>query len=167
MVPRVTSQNRLYIPMGIVDEQTIISDNAMFVYNAPLWLLGLLESRMHMDWMRAVSGRLKNDYRYSAGLSYNTFPVPPLSKRRKNEIETIVFDILDIREEEPGNIAELYGSPLAEKNPKPMNAHLLAAHRELDEVIDRAYKPDGFKDDSQRLSWLLKMYEEKVQSLGE
>ncbi|WP_171030690.1 class I SAM-dependent DNA methyltransferase [Lactobacillus delbrueckii] len=165
IIPRVSSENRIYAPMGIVDSNTIISDSAMAIYDAPLWLLGLLESRMYMTWMRSVGGRLKTDYRYSAGLVYNTFPVPELSTRRKNEIEDLVLKILDIRDEEGGTLAELYGSPLAEKNPKPMNARLLEAHQELDRVVDRAYKPSGFKDDAERLSMLLEMYAEKVKDV--
>lgn len=65
--------------MGYIQPDTVISDSAMAIYDAPLWLLGLLESRMHMTWLRAVGGRLKTDYRYSASLIYNTFPVPKLS----------------------------------------------------------------------------------------
>ena len=165
IIPRVSSENRLYVPMGIVGDDTVISDSAMAIYDAPIWLLGLLQSRMHMVWLRTVGGRLKTDYRYSASLVYNTFPVPELSTRRKNEIEDLVLNILDIRDEEGGTLAELYGSPLAEKNPKPMNPRLLKAHQELDEVVDRAYKKSGFKDDNERLSLLLKMYSEKVKEL--
>ena len=162
VIPAVSSENRYYVPMGYLDSNYVISNAAMAIYDAPLWLLGLLESRMHMTWLRAVGGRLKTDYRYSAGLVYNTFPVPELSTRRKNEIEDLVLNILDIRDEEGGTLAELYGSPLAEKNPKPMNPRLLEAHQALDEVVDRAYKPSGFNDDNERLSLLLKMYSEKV-----
>ena len=115
-----------------------------------------------MIWLQTVGGRLKNDYRYSAVLVYNTFPVPALSTRRKNEIEELVWKILDIRDEEGGTLAELYGSPLAEKNPKPMNPRLLSAHQELDEVVDRAYRDRPFKDDNERLSLLLNMYSQKV-----
>lgn len=165
VAPRVSSESRIYIPFGIVDSSVIISDSAMAIYDAPLWLLGLLESRIHMTWLRAVGGRLKTDYRYSAGLVYNTFPVPEMSTRRKNEIENLVLNILDIREEEGGTLAELYGSPLAEKSPKPMNSRLLEAHQELDRVVDRAYKSSGFKDDAERLSLLLEMYEEKVKDV--
>lgn len=163
----VSSQNRLYVPMGIVGEDTVISDSATAIYDAPMWLFGLLESRIHMEWLKNAGGRLKTDFRYSANLVYNSFPVPSMSTRRKNEIESCVYEILNIREEEGGTLADLYGSPLAEKNPKSMNPRLLEAHQKLDEVVDRAYKADGFKDDSQRLSLLLKLYEEKVQSLGE
>lgn len=167
IVPRVSSENRLYVPMGYIDSNYVISDSAMAIYDAPLWLLGLLESRMHMTWLRAVGGRLKTDYRYSAGLVYNTFPVPELSTRRKNEIEDLTLNILDIRDEEGGTLAELYGSPLAEKNPKPMNPRLLKAHQELDKVVDRAYKASGFKDDNERLALLLNMYSKKVSENNE
>lgn len=167
IIPRVSSQNRYYVPMGIVDENTIISDSATAIYGATLWLLGLLESRMHMIWLKAVGGRLKNDFRYSAGLVYNTFPIPKLSSRRKNEIEQLILNILDIREEEEGTLADLYGSPLAQKNPKPMNPRLLKAHQELDEVVDRAYRSTGFKDDNERLAVLLDMYSKKVHEENE
>ena len=162
IVPRHTSSARIYLPIGIVEKNIVIADSAIGIYNAPLWLFGILESRMHMQWIKTLSGRLGNGYRYSNILVYNTFPVPELSSRRKNEIEQIVLDILDIREEESGTLAELYGSPLAEKNPKPMNPRLLKAHQELDEVVDRAYKPNGFRDDNERLALLLDMYSKKV-----
>ncbi|WP_278960676.1 class I SAM-dependent DNA methyltransferase [Lactobacillus apis] len=162
IVPRVTSNNRLYIPIGLGNHNTIITDTAMAIYDAPLWVMGLLESKIHMTWLKAICGRLGLGFRYSAGVVYNTFPVPILSSRRKNEIEQLVLNILDIREEEGGTLAELYGSPLAEKNPKPMNPRLLKAHQELDEVVDRAYKPSGFKDDNERLALLLDMYSKKV-----
>lgn len=162
LLPRVSSKNRPYMPMSVLDSNEIVSDTATAIYNAPLYLFGLLESAMHMVWMKNIGGRLKNDYRYSSDLVYNTFPVPNLSTRRKNEIEQLVWKILDIRDEEGGTLAELYGSPLAEKNPKPMNPRLLAAHQELDEVVDRAYRDRPFKDDNERLSLLLNMYSQKV-----
>lgn len=161
VVPRVSSENRLYVPFGFV-EDSIVADSAMLIYNPPLWLLGLLESKMHMIWLKNIGGKLETRYRYSSNLVYNTFPIVQMSDRRLKLIESFVYEILDVREEEGGTLAELYGSPLAEKNPKPMNPRLLVAHQKLDEVVDRAYKADGFKDDSQRLSLLLKMYEEKV-----
>ena len=163
-IPRVTSNSRYYIPMNIFDSNTIITDTAMAIYDPDLWIMGILESRMHMIWVQKLCGRLGVGYRYSASIVYNTFPLPKLSSRRKNEIEQIVLNILDIREEESGTLAELYGSPLAEKNPKPMNPRLLKAHQELDEVVDRAYKANGFKDDNERLALLLEMYSEKIKN---
>ncbi|WDC81361.1 class I SAM-dependent DNA methyltransferase [Ligilactobacillus ruminis] len=166
VVPCVTSGNRIYAPIGFVQDDTVIANSANTIYGAELWLMGILMSKMQMIWLRTVGGKLKNDYRYSATMVYNTFPVPELSTRRKNEIEDLVLNILDIRDEEGGTLAELYGSPLAEKNPKPMNPRLLEAHQALDEVVDRAYKPSGFNDDNERLSLLLKMYSEKVKEQG-
>lgn len=163
IIPVVSSESRIYIPMGYINSNVIPSYATFVIYDAPLWLLGLLESRMHMTWLRAVGGKLETRYRYSAGLVYNTFPVPNLSTRRKNEIEALVWNILDIRDEEGGTLAELYGSPLAEKNPKPMNSRLLAAHQELDQVVDRAYRDRPFKDDSERLTLLLDMYRDKIE----
>ena len=125
LVPGTSSENRDYVPMGFVGEDTIISNSAYVIYNAPIWLLGLLESRMHMVWLRAVGGRLKTDYRYSAGLVYNTFPVPELSTRRKNMIEEQVFEILDLREELGGTLAELY-------HKDTMPDSLREAHKKLD-----------------------------------
>ena len=156
LVPRVSSENREYVPMGFVGEDTIISDSAMAVYNAPIWLLGLLESRMHMVWLRAVGGRLKTDYRYSAGLVYNTFPVPELSTRRKNMIEEQVFEILDLREELGGTLAELY-------HKETMPESLREAHKKLDEIVERAYKDTPFNSDEERLSHLLKRYKEMTE----
>lgn len=71
---------------------------------------------------------------------------------------------MDIRDEEEGTLNDLYGSPLAEKNPKPMNPRLLKAHQELDEVVDRAYKSNGFKGDNDRLALLLDMYSRKIKN---
>lgn len=161
-IPQASSGNRDYIPMGYISAKSIIAAPNFGVYNAPIYLLGILMSKMHMSWIKAVGGKLKTDFRYSNRLCFNTFPIPTLSTRRKKEIEQLVLNILDIREEEGGTLAELYGSPLAEKNPKPMNPRLSKAHQELDQVVDRAYKPNGFRDDNERLALLLDMYSKKV-----
>lgn len=153
VVPGTSSENRDYVPMGFVGEDTIISNSAYVIYNAPIWLLGLLESRMHMVWLRAVGGRLETRYRYSAGLVYNTFPVPELSTRRKNMIEEQVFEILDLREELGGTLAELY-------HKETMPESLREAHKKLDEIVERAYKDTPFNSDEERLSHLLKRYKE-------
>ncbi|OIU73167.1 class I SAM-dependent DNA methyltransferase [Rossellomorea aquimaris] len=157
VVPKVSSETRDYVPIGFVEDDTIISDLAMVVYDAPIWLLGILESRMHMTWLRAVGGKLKTDYRYSAGMVYNTFPIPKLSTNRKNILEEAVLEMLDVREEEGGTLAELYGGAN-----KPMNGRLREAHEKIDGVVERAYKQEPFKSDEERLSVLLKLYQEKV-----
>jgi hypothetical protein len=166
LVPEVSSQTRNYIPMGYVDANTVVSNRAFTIYDCPIWVFGLLESRMHMVWMEQIGGRLKSDFNYSASLVYNTFPVPTISKRRKAQVEDMAYKLIDAREEEVGTLAELYGAPLAEKKPKPMNIKVQNIHQEIDEIIDRAYRPEGFESDEQRLEFLLNMYDKKVQSLG-
>ena len=165
VLPATSSENRLYLPATIFNNDYIANNSTMVIYDAPLWILGLILSKVHMLWLRKIGGKLGTSLRYSRDQVYNTFPIPELSTRRKNEIEQIVLNILDIREEEGGTLAELYGSPLAEKNPKPMNPRLLEAHQKLDEVVDRAYKSSGFKDDNERLALLLDMYSKKVKEI--
>lgn len=163
IVPSVSSENRLYVPMGFVYEDTIISNLALAIYNAPIWLLAILQSKMHLVWLDAVGGKLGTGYRYSATLVYNTFPVPKLSEKMKEKLEEAIIDIIDFRDENGGTLAELYGSPLAEKNPKPMNEDLLNLHKYLDKVVDSIYSEREFKDDEERLALLLKMYKEKME----
>lgn len=164
VVPKVNTVGRLYIPAGLLTKDYIISDLMFGIYDGPIWVLGLILSRLHYVWIKASCGKEGKSYRYSKNLGYNTFPVPRLSSRRKKEIEGLVLKILDIRDEEEGTLNDLYGSPLAEKNPKPMNPRLLKAHQELDEVVDRAYKSNGFKGDNDRLALLLDMYSRKIKN---
>lgn len=153
IAPRVSSINREYIPFGYVDGNTIVSDSANVIFGAPVWLLGLIESRMHMTWVRAVGGRLKTDYRYSSNVVYNTFPVSMLSTQRKNEMARVMTEILDLREYEGGNLAELY-------NKDTMPKSLRQKHKELDGIVDRSYQQRSFESDEERLSTLLKLYQE-------
>ncbi|WP_071461364.1 class I SAM-dependent DNA methyltransferase [Bacillus massilinigeriensis] len=153
VVPSHSSENRTYIPMGLANADIVLSNANFVIYGADIYLLGILLSRMHMAWVKAVAGRIKSDYRYTAGLCYNTFPVPELSTRRKNEIEEVTFEILDLREELGGTLADLYNS-------KTMPADLKLAHEKLDGIVDRVYRQKGFESDKERLEVLLKMYQE-------
>lgn len=153
VVPSHSSENRTYIPMGLANPDTILSNANFVIYGADIYLLGILLSRMHMAWVKAVAGRIKNDYRYTAGLCYNTFPVPELSTRRINEIENATFEILDIREELGSTLAELY-------NTEKMPMELKAAHEKLDGIVERAYRQRVFETDEERLGLLLNMYQE-------
>ena len=157
-----SSSNRLYVPITYVNGHDIIPAPNEIIYDAPIYLLGLLQSRMHMVWLRNIGGKLKTDYRYSNTLVYNTFPIPDLSEEDKLEIEDRISYILDVRDEELLSLAELYGSPLATKNPKPMNERLLNAHKALDRYIDKLYSKKEFSNDEERLSVLLKMYQQKI-----
>ncbi|MBD8007098.1 MULTISPECIES: class I SAM-dependent DNA methyltransferase [Bacillaceae] len=153
VIPAVSSENRFYIPMGLVGADTVLSNRVYAIYDADIYLLGILMSRMHMTWVKAVGGRLETRYNYSAGLCYNTFPLPELSTTRKNRIIEVVLKIIDIREEMGGTLAELY-------NPLTMPLDLKEAHEELDGIVDRAYRQRGFENDEERLSLLLNMYQE-------
>lgn len=154
IIPRVSSENRYYLPMGIIDNETIVSDLAYSVVNAELVLLGILQSKMHMTWMKNMAGRLKSDYRYSAGFCYNPFPIPQISNLRKKAIEERILTILDIREEYPESLATLY------TNGK-MPDNLIQAHNLLDMEVDKLYKNGIFNSEEERLITLLKLYEIK------
>lgn len=159
LIPRVSSETREYVPMDFVmGKDMIISDAVIAINNAPIWLLGILESKMHMVWLRSIGGKLKTDYRYSAGLVYNTFPIPELSDSRKNMLEEAVFEMLDVREEEGGTLAELYGGAN-----KPMNERLRKAHEKIDGIVERAYQQKPFESDEERLSALLNLYKEMTE----
>ena len=152
IIPRVSSENRDYIPMGYLDEETIVSDSAFAIYDAPEWLFGILTSAMHMAWVRAIGGRLETRYRYSAGLCYNPFPFPKLTLAKKDEIEDAAWEVLGAREAHVGKtLAELYA-------PETMPDDLREAHHQLDLIVDSCYRECPFADENERLEWLLKLY---------
>ncbi len=160
VIPRVSSEKREYLPIGYVYEKTIASDSAFVIYEAPLWLFGILSSSMHMLWIRSISGRLKNDFRYSGQLCYNSFPFPKLTEKEKFAIEEIVRDILYLRDEFRGkNLAYLY-------DPLTMPEKLKQLHVKLDKVVENAYSQDvEFTSDSQRLGFLFERYTAGLQKL--
>lgn len=107
-----------------------------------------------MIWVRTLAGRLKNDYRYSAILCYNTFPVPQLSEKQKNKLIELGFNIISVREEFSHlTLAELY-------DPIKMPDKLREAHIENDNYVESCYKKSGFDNDEQRLEHLINLYEE-------
>ncbi|MDS3838742.1 MULTISPECIES: class I SAM-dependent DNA methyltransferase [Staphylococcus] len=158
-IPQASSSMREYIPMGFIDEQTIIADPNFILYSPELWQIAILLSRMHMVWVSAISGKLKQDYRYSAELIYNTFPIDDFSIYRKNELHRVVLEILDLREYEGGNLAYLYNKDTMPKN-------LRKKHKELDGIIERAYQQRPFNNDEERLSVLLKLYQKMIDEKG-
>ena len=160
IVPRHSSENRSYVPMGFLDERTVISDAANAVYSAALWVFGLLQSRIHMAWVRSVAGRIKSDIRYSTELCYNAFPVPQLRPTQTTEIEAAALRILDVRESfSDRSLAELYRDEVMPKV-------LLHAHEALDAVVDSCYGDGTFESDEARLESLFDMYE-RVAGVGE
>ena len=154
IIPATSSERREYIPIGLLDKDSIISNSSMVVYDAQPWIFGILHSKMHMVWVDAVGGKLETRYRYSAKLCYNTFPFPPISIKQKEIINQYVFAVLDERAKFPQKtMAWLY-------NPETMPKDLLKAHQELDQAIERIYRIQPFTSDAERLEYLFKMYDE-------
>lgn len=154
VIPRVSSETRQFIPMKFVDGDTVVLDSALFIEDAQPWLFALLESKMHMVWIRTVCGKLETRIRYSSTLGYNTFPVPPLTDLMKQKLDESGLNILLAREDYPDKtLAELY-------NPDKMPDSLRQAHIDNDRLVDSLYKTTPFKSDEERLSRLFAMYEQ-------
>ena len=153
VIPRVSSENREYIPIGYLNQGYIVGDSCMVVGTDDISLFGILTSRMHMTWVRTVGGRLKTDYRYSAQLCYNTFPFPKVSEAKKKEIEEAAEEVLITRENYPGQtLAELY-------DPDTMPQDLREAHARLDDIVESCYPGYPFANDEARLECLFRLYE--------
>jgi type II restriction/modification system DNA methylase subunit YeeA len=158
LIPRVSSENREYIPMGYLNEKDIVSDSAFALYDAPTWLFGILTSALHMVWVKTVGGRLKTDYRYSAQLCYNSFPFPKISEEKKQEIESAAENVLITREYYPEKtLAELY-------DPDKMPQDLREAHAKLDDIVESCYPGYPFASDEARLECLFKLYEKMTET---
>ena len=133
VVPRVSSENRRYIPIGFLDENTIPTDSATIIEDATLYDFGILTSNVHMAWMRTVAGRLKSDYRYSAKIVYNNFPWPKATDEQKGKISETAKAILDARALYPeSSLADLYDE-------LTMPVELRRAHQANDKAVMEAY----------------------------
>lgn len=156
IMPSVSSERREYIPSGFVGTDTVISNLALAIVDAEPWLFGVLNSKMHMVWLRTVGGKLEERVRYSKDVVYNTFPFPPISTQRKNEITQAVFRILEEREKHSDKtLAQLY-------DPDRMPQGLREAHRQNDEIIEKCYRSTPFSSDEERLEYLFKLYEKMI-----
>lgn len=158
IIPRVSSERRKYIPIGFLNAGTVVSDSAFAVYDAPIWLFGILTSKMHMAWVKTVGGRLKTDYRYSAQLCYNTFHFPSISEEKKKQIEEAAENVLVTRAFYPERtLAELY-------DPDKMPEDLKEAHAVLDDIVESCYPGYPFANDEARLECLFKLYEKMTKN---
>lgn len=152
IVPRVSSENRPYLPVGLLASDVIIQDQAFALYDAPIWNTALIASRLHLVWVATVCGKLKTDFRYSNTLGWNTFPVPSLTEKNKADLTRCAEDILLARERHfPATIADLY-------DPEAMPEDLRQAHERNDEVLERIYIGRRFKNDTERLEKLFELY---------
>ena len=155
VVPRVSSERRLYIPMGFFDRNYIVSDTCLSIPNGDLFLFGQLTSLMHMAWVKYTCGRLKSDYRYSKDLVYNNYPFPKnVSEKQKKAVEEKAQNVLNIRSQfSDCSLADLY-------DPLSMPPNLKKAHQELDKAVDNCYGSKLFKNDKERIEFLFGLYEE-------
>ncbi|KFO67786.1 methylase [Smithella sp. SCADC] len=154
LIPRHSSENRRFVPMAFFDKKYIVSDSCSSVPNATLFHFGVLQSTMHMAWMRQVCGKLEGRYRYSNNIVYNNFPWPenPTGKQ-KQAIETAAQAVLDARAQFPeSTLADLY-------DPLTMPPVLLKAHQQLDKTVDAAYGKTNFTTEAQRVAFLFELYQ--------
>lgn len=154
IIPVVSSERREYIPIGFLDKDIVVLNSANVVFDAEVYIFGLISSKIHNIWVKTVAGRLKTDYRYTSGICYNSFPFPNISQKQKDEITELVFGILDEREKHSQKtLSQLY-------DPDKMPEGLRKAHHALDKAIEQCYRTKPFESDEERLEYLFKMYEE-------
>jgi hypothetical protein len=152
IIPRVSSESRPYLPIGYLPNSSIVLDSAFALYDAPLWNMSVIASRLHLVWIATVCGKLKTDFRYSNTLGWNTFPIPTLTEKNKSDLTRCAEEILLAREAHfPATIAELYDA-------ENMPIDLKEAHERNDEVLERIYIGRRFKNDTERLERLFELY---------
>ncbi|GBF44319.1 hypothetical protein LPTSP2_36220 [Leptospira ellinghausenii] len=160
LVPRHSSENRLYVPFGFFSKNDIVADSCFSIQNANRYHFGIITSLMHNAWMRVVCGRIKGDYRYSKDIVYNNFPWPENpSDKQKEEIEKLAQSVLDARAQFPeSSLADLY-------DPLTMPKVLRDAHNKLDKAVDKAYRQKPFQSESERVEFLFELYEKYTNTL--
>ncbi|HDH1526698.1 class I SAM-dependent DNA methyltransferase [Enterobacter ludwigii] len=152
LAPTVSSEVREYLPVAVLPGRTGTTNQAYALYDAPLWNMAILASRLHLVWIATVCGKLETRYRYSNTLGWNTFPLPILTEKNKVDLTRCAEEILLAREHHfPATIADLY-------DPANMPADLRAAHDRNDEVLERIYIGRRFKNDTERLDKLFDLY---------
>ncbi|ODT34905.1 MAG: methylase [Niabella sp. SCN 42-15] len=159
-IPKVSSENREYIPIAFCSKDIICGDKLFNLPDASNFYFGILTSTMHMAWMRATCGRLESRYSYSNTIVYNNYPWPqnPTDKQVK-AIETAAQKVLDARAEFPNSsLADLY-------DPLTMPPTLIKAHNELDKAVDLAYRPQAFISEANRMVFLFELYEKYTADL--
>jgi hypothetical protein len=160
VLPRITSENREFLPVGIIDASGAVSSQSFALYDAPIWLLSIIASRLHIAWIATVCGRTRTDFAYSNTLGWNTFPVPTLTEKNKADLTRCAEDILLAREAHfPATIADLY-------DPEKTPADLREAHERNDEVLERIYIGRRFRNDTERLEKLFELYTKMTAGRG-
>lgn len=152
-LPRVSSENRAFIPMTFLSPAVIAGDKVYTIQKATLYHFGILISTMHMAWMRTTAGRMKSDFSYSNQITYNNFPWPDaLTDKQQAAIEEAAQAVLDSRAAHPeASLADLY-------DPIAMPPDLRRAHQVLDKAVDAAYGRKNFSSDAERVAFLFELY---------
>jgi hypothetical protein len=159
VIPNVSSERREYVPIGWLGPEVIANQKLRILPDVDLWQFGVLTSRMHMAWMRAVIGRMKSDYMYSVGVVYNNFPWPEASELQKGKVRALAQRVLDMRATfQDATLADLY-------DVDTMPAELHKAHHALDLAVDSLYKRGSFQSDRERVEHLFILYEKLVAPL--
>ena len=155
LIPEVSSERRAFIPMGFISPDTLSSNLVKIAPRATLYHFGLLNSTMHMAWVRYTCGRLKSDFRYSKDIVYNNFPWPrEPNEKQVQAIEMAAQGVLDAREQFPqSSLADLY-------DPLTMPPELTRAHQALDRAVDVAYGKKSFSSDAERVVFLFDLYQQ-------
>ncbi len=152
IVPAISSERRPYLPVGLISNRAVMNNKAYALYDAPIWNMALIASRLHWVWIGAVCVRLEMRFSYSNTLGWNTFPVPLLTEQNKTDLTRCAEDILLAREAHfPATIADLY-------DPDTMPENLRRAHERNDEVLERIYIGRRFRNDTERLEKLFDLY---------
>jgi hypothetical protein len=152
VLPCVSSESREYLPVGLIDGKSTVTNLCFALYDAPVWNMALIASRLHLVWIATVCGKLETRYRYSNTMGWNTFPLPILTEKNKADLTRCAEDILLAREAHyPATIADLY-------EPDNMPEDLRHAHERNDEVLERIYIGRRFKNDTERLEKLFDLY---------
>lgn len=153
VIPSVSSENREYVPVGFVDKKTVVTNLAFVIYDCDPWIFGVVSSKMHNLWIKAVCGGLETRIRYSSELGYNTFPFPEITDEQKKDIRNCVNQVIAVREEEfDKTYAQMYKKD-------EMSDDLRFAHSMLDLQIERCYRDEPFVSDDERLDCLFELYE--------
>ncbi len=154
VVPKVSSERRNYAPLSFIDSNVILNNTLQFISNGTLYEFGVLQSIMHMSWMRGVAGRLESRYQYSIKIVYNNFPWPENPTEKQNQaIESAAQAVLVARAQFPeSSLANLY-------DPLTMPPVLLKAHQQLDKSVDAAYGKTNFTTEAQRVAFLFELYQ--------
>lgn len=155
-VAKVSSERREYLPVDLLPPASIVSDLLFALYDAPLWNLAIVGSKLHLIWVAAVCGKLKTDFRYSNTLGWNTFPMPALTEKNKIDLTNRAKEILLARNAHfPATIADLYQT---KGGVSDMPFDLREAHEHNDETLERIYIGRRFKNDTERLEKLFELY---------